>query len=144
MSNYAADLEELAARLKAISLRAPRNLISPQDHIAPTAQSSEFQRAQQLIAERRKRDDVFSGYDVFGEPSWDILLDLFVMGEVGHKVSVSSAVIASCAPATTGLRHLSIMVEAGLIERVPDSLDKRRCFVRLTVTGMELVRRALS
>lgn len=140
-----ADLDQIAARLRAISARLPPSFSVPSELTQPSKEPTALvRRAHDLLIERRKRDRIFEKYDLFGEPSWDILLDLFVMDEAQREVSVSSAVIASSAPSTTGLRHLAKMVELGLIERVSDPRDKRRFNVRLTSTGMDLVRRALS
>lgn len=96
--------------------------------------------AEQLFRERRKRDNFFDA-DHFGEPQWDLLLDLFVAGKRGRQVSVSSACIAASVPPTTALRHIVILTEHGHIERVPDPYDSRRVNLRLcaeTTNKMEL------
>ena len=87
--------------------------------------------AEQLFRERRKREKFFEA-DHFGEPQWDLLLDLFVAGKRGLQVSVSSACIAASVPPTTALRHIVILTEHGYIERVPDPNDSRRVNLRLS------------
>jgi len=58
--------------------------------------------AKRLYAARRKRNHAFAGYDLFGEPCWDILLDLFIAGEERNLIGVSSACIAACWSSSSG------------------------------------------
>lgn len=87
--------------------------------------------AKAMLRMRRQRETLF-GKDIFADPSWDILLDLFVSELDGIRVTISSACIAASAPQTTGLRHLKILECRGLVRRVDDELDKRRAYVVLT------------
>jgi len=79
--------------------------------------------------------------EIFGEPAWDILLDLYAAHLEGKAVSISSACIASAVPTTTALRWLSRLVECGLIERSLDASDARRAHVRMTEDGLQAVTR---
>lgn len=88
-------------------------------------------KARMLLAIRRLRDQLFP-QQLLGEPSWNILLDLYVADIEDRPISVSSACLASAAPATTGLRHLDFLVEQGLVVREADKTDKRRIFVKLS------------
>lgn len=88
------------------------------------------QIARGIYAKRRRRDSWFGA--VFGEPAWDILLDLFAAEAEGMQVSVSSACIAASVPATTGLRWLKTMEEEGLIVRKRPDNNKRLVLVELT------------
>lgn len=88
-------------------------------------------RAQKILASRRARLS-FLPREVFGEPAWDMLLDLFISSHEDRPISVSSACIASGVPATTALRWLSMMEEHGLIERTSDHADRRRVYVAIT------------
>jgi hypothetical protein len=91
--------------------------------------------ARKAYALRRKRTAIFGNPDLFGEPAWDILLDLFIAHGEGKPVSVSSACIGSAAPATTGLRWLGVLADEGLVVRENDPEDHRRVLVRLTPAG---------
>lgn len=86
--------------------------------------------------DRRLRKENFPG-TVFGEPAWDILLDLFANGLQGKFVSITSACIAADVPATTGLRWVSILEKEGLVRKTPDANDRRRSWVGLTQLGFE-------
>jgi hypothetical protein len=92
--------------------------------------------ARQAYALRRRRDDIFGRPGLFGEPAWDILLDLYIAHCEGKPVSVSSACIGSAAPPTTGLRWLGVLAHEGLIVRENDSADNRRVMVRLSDAGI--------
>lgn len=92
------------------------------------------QRADWLYKARRKRSKYF-GCDIFGEPGWDILLDLFSADCTGKTVSITSACIGSGVPSTTALRWIAALSDAGLLERCDDPSDRRRAFVRLSDQG---------
>lgn len=92
--------------------------------------------AREAYATRRRRCAIFSNDELFGEPAWDILLDLYVAHAENKPVSVSSACIGSAAPPTTGLRWLGVLAEQGLILRQHDPEDQRRVLVKLTAKGL--------
>ncbi|MDP9056066.1 MAG: hypothetical protein M3N34_01850 [Pseudomonadota bacterium] len=87
-----------------------------------------------IYEDRRRRVKLF-GADLFGEPAWDILLDLFIATATGKQISVSSACIGSAVPSTTGLRWLAVLETRGLIVRENDDRDARRSHVRLSKLG---------
>lgn len=70
--------------------------------------------------------------DLFGEPAWDLLLDLYIREKSGSRSSVTSACIGSRAPHTTALRHIDALRRSGWIKRIPDEGDKRRFWLALT------------
>lgn len=78
---------------------------------------------------RRKR---YLAADLFGEPGWDLLLDLFAARLQNRSISVSSACIAADVPSTTGLRWLGVLEQSGLIERIENDADQRVTWVKLT------------
>lgn len=90
--------------------------------------------ARELYSLRRRRDSLFDN-TLFGEPSWDIMLDLYEADLMGKPISVTSACIAAAVPQTTALRWLNILIDRGHVERYPDPRDARRSFLRLTSTA---------
>ncbi|MFT4027674.1 MAG: MarR family winged helix-turn-helix transcriptional regulator [Novosphingobium sp.] len=73
---------------------------------------------------------------LFGEPAWDLLLDLYIREKSGSRSSVTSACIGSRSPHTTALRHISALCRAKWIDRIPDDADKRRFWLALTPGAM--------
>ena len=106
--------------------------------IPPTREAPALTLARMLYAERRRRDRTLPA-ELFGEPSWDILLDLFVARSEGRRVPTTSACIGAHVPPTTALRWLRLLEGHGLLEREEDERDGRRTFVRLSTKGMDLV-----
>ncbi len=84
----------------------------------------------EIIRMRRLREKFFPA-ELFSDPAWDMLLDLMAARLDRRPVSVSSLCIASAVPATTALRWIKTMTEAGLFERCADPHDGRRVFIAL-------------
>ena len=112
--------------------------VEPAGVQAPAREPATLALARMIYAERRRRDRTFPA-DIFGEPSWDILLDLFVARGEGRRVPTTSACIGAHVPPTTALRWLRLLEGHGLVEREEDERDGRRTFVRLSTKGMDLV-----
>ncbi|MGY6551805.1 MAG: MarR family transcriptional regulator [Erythrobacter sp.] len=93
---------------------------------------------------RRQRATIFGCAELFGEPAWDILLDLYIAHAEGKAVSVSSACIGSASPPTTGLRWLGVLSDEGLITRQNDASDHRRVMISLTDRGIAAMERFLT
>jgi hypothetical protein len=87
-------------------------------------------QARRLYHQRRRRERFFPS-ELFGEPGWDLLLDLYVARAEGRSVSTSSACIGAAVPQTTGLRWLTILEEMGLLLRTPSAGDERMRMVTL-------------
>ena len=96
---------------------------------------------QQARSEYQARRDRLTNMpnELFGEPGWDILLDLFIEQAEGRVTPVTSASIASCAPATTALRYLSLLESIRYIEEKQKHKDKRVRLIGLSKLGHESV-----
>jgi DNA-binding transcriptional ArsR family regulator len=90
--------------------------------------------ARRIYAERALRSRIFDSR-LFGEPAWDMLLDLYVNWSEGRKVCITSACIGSQVPHTTALRWIGILEEMELVERRREHNDKRVTYVELTDFG---------
>jgi hypothetical protein len=127
-------------RDKPISFRpAPVEIFAP---LAPAAQQENGPKAstiRELIKLRRLRDQYFES-DLFADPGWDILLDLFAAKLEGKSVSVSSLCIAAAVPPTTALRWITTMTEHGTLVRRQDPNDARRVFIELSAESEERLR----
>jgi DNA-binding MarR family transcriptional regulator len=98
------------------------------DYDGPTVSSRDVR---QVIRQRRLRDELFDS-ELFADPAWDMLLDLYAARLDRSRVSVSSLCIAAAVPATTALRWIKTLTETGLFERRADQHDARRIFVQLS------------
>lgn len=94
----------------------------------------------QIIAQRQARAKFFPA-DLFADPAWDMLLDLTAARAEHRRVSVTSLCIASGVPATTALRWIRQMTDAGLLERVEDAGDRRRAFIALSDAAADAMAR---
>ncbi len=88
-------------------------------------------RAAQDYGNRRARRRFFPA-ELFGEPAWDLLLDLFQARLEGKRISVTSACIGADVPLTTALRWIGVLEAEGLVERSRNLNDHRSTWVALT------------
>ncbi|HEX8528064.1 hypothetical protein [Allosphingosinicella sp.] len=90
--------------------------------------------ARRLWACRQIRDRVF-GRELFPNPAWNILLDLFIAGEDGRNVTIKSACSAACVPQSTALRHIAHLIEVRLAIRHQHPSDARSAYLKLSERG---------
>ena len=124
------------ARVTAALARLQADTVSPPPPIDATV-------ARAAIRARRARERFFPP-DIFGEPAWDMLLDLAVAAAAGQETSVSSLCIAAAVPNTTALRWIRNLCDAGLFERRDDPRDARRAFIDLSPAAHDAMARYLA
>lgn len=83
-----------------------------------------------VVAVRKLRTKFFDS-SIFGEPGWDMLLDLKLAEHTGRRISVSSLAVASGVPPTTALRWIGVLEKRGLIQRTNDDEDRRKVHLTL-------------
>ena len=137
-----ADFPRIAEALTSIEAR----VVALQQQTTPTVatQTTPLQRAKEYYRKRRSRERIFERSDLFADPAWDILIDLFIAYEEGQGISISSACIASAVPTTTALRWLKLLEEEGHILRNNDPSDARRINLYLSETTANKVRQFFS
>lgn len=84
-----------------------------------------------IIRARRMRDQFFQA-ELFADPAFDMLLDLYAARLEGNRVAVSSLCIAAAVPATTALRWIKALTDKGLFVRKADPQDGRRVYIGLS------------
>jgi len=99
--------------------------------------------AAKILKGQRGRAKYFED-DIFGDPAWHMLLDLFVHTVRHTRVSVTSLCIAADVPPTTALRWTTVLEKRELILRTPFEEDKRSYSIDLTDKGLKLMRRCLT
>ena len=105
----------------------------------PTNDESVAQKVRSIQRARTNRSRLFDP-ELFADPAWDILLDLFASSLEQRRVSVSGLCAASGVPATTALRWMATLEAHELILRLKDPLDARRVFVMLSGKGSSIMR----
>lgn len=116
----------------------PGGMIDLRDGRAAERPSNDSMRAaavanaRRTLHRRRLRRRLLGAGQLFGEPAWDALVDLFIHECEGKAVSTSSLCIASGLRMSSALRLLRRLSDARFIVREPDPHDGRRIFIRLT------------
>jgi DNA-binding MarR family transcriptional regulator len=87
-------------------------------------------------AARRK----FFDSDLFADPAWDMLLELYALECEGRRISVSKLSVAAGVPCTTTLRWIDKLESESLVIRAADPLDARRMWIGLSDVGFERMR----
>lgn len=88
-------------------------------------------RARDILRVRRRREALF-GSGLFGEPAWDMLLELYATELGGRCARASDLCRVSGVPSSTALRWIKMLEDHGWITRLPDQRDARRSFLSLT------------
>ena len=109
-------------------------IVSKHDgHAALCCEPALLELARQQYAERRRRGAIFGRQDIFGEPAWDALLDLYVAMAEGRSVTVTRACVGAAVSTSTALRWLNILEAANLVVRDQEGDGPAR--VRLSEQG---------
>jgi DNA-binding MarR family transcriptional regulator len=96
-----------------------------------------------LLKARRRREAIF-GEDLFADPAWDILLDMYASQLSQRRTSVTDLCHAAAVPQTTALRWISKLERDGWLRREADPFDARRSRLELTEKGISAMERMFS
>ncbi len=136
------DYERLAAaldRVRAVAARGRGEIVAPVP--AGPEEPDDVDRARVLLAQRRARDAAAGALaDMFGEPGWDILLNLFVAFEEGRAMDAATIAIAIGLRPAVLTRWLAVLTERGLIRSVAPQPGSA---MTLTIEGTALVLRCV-
>jgi len=91
----------------------------------------------EMLREMRRVRSKYLPEELFSDPCWDVLLDLYEARLSSTQVSVTALGATSGVPMATALRRIGELQQHGLVERVGDSEDKRRSIVSLTRQGLQ-------
>lgn len=126
-------LKELRSEIDDILSRAPVDERAALGRLVNPAPIDRIETAVRLYSHRRRRQSFFNDYPgIFGEPAWDILLDLYAARRDRRFVTVSSASLGACTPTTTGLRWIAELQRLGLVLSRQHPGDGRARVVMLT------------
>lgn len=93
---------------------------------------------QSLLLARRARDELL-GEDLFSDPAWDLLLELYVAKLGRRAMTMQDLAIAIGIPPSTAARWLSALDERGLIMSSGGALGQAR--IELSAEGRSKLER---
>jgi DNA-binding MarR family transcriptional regulator len=134
------EVGRIASTLARLSTATPAPAGQIQKPVAENLPDIPVETVRSVIRARRQRSQFFAE-QLFADPAWDMLLDLFQAEIAQLRVPVSSLCIAAAVPATTALRWLKSMTDRRLFVRRPDPHDGRRVFVELSPEASTAMRR---
>jgi len=126
-------LREMAQMFDA-NVNEPEDIASVQPRLQEADSPRLSRLARMVLKARAKRTD-FLPSDVFGEPGWNMLLELFTAREQEQRIAMTSLCIASLAPTTTALRWIDKLVASDLVVLKPSTSDGRVIYVELSRDG---------
>jgi DNA-binding MarR family transcriptional regulator len=115
----------------------------PALHSVEPSQKILLAEARRLARRRHTRTKFLPEY-VFGEPVWDVLIDLYIAEGIERRISVSSACLAAGVPPTTALRYITMMTVKGIIVRTPSLTDERIVYLSLSAETRTSINRYLA
>jgi predicted transcriptional regulator len=99
--------------------------------------------AKRVYRSRRERERYLPA-NLFFDPAWDMLLDLFIASCQSKQLATKGLCLAAGVPPTTAIRYIDALVKAGLVARLDDPRDARRTLVVLTEEGRQAMARYLA
>lgn len=123
--------------IQEIRLTCGCDAIEQLENLPPERETLALQAAERAYRNRRSRKDFIGTADLFGEPAWDLLLDLFIRQTKAEQVTVKTAFMHSDASLKTVVRLLKVMEHSGLIAVTIDPDDDTRQLINLNPTGYE-------
>jgi DNA-binding MarR family transcriptional regulator len=134
-----ADRAKLEPSSRAALIMAHVERLATEAGAADHAGNCSPQFVRKVLAARAARQQFFNP-DLFADPAWDILLELYALRCEQHRTSVSKLCIAAAVPTTTALRWIEKLQSEGLLEREADKNDGRRVWVEITDQGFDSVK----
>lgn len=125
---------------KAVSASGPRIAVSKQA-LAPGAAGSDAASkalACALRSQRQLRRHHFDK-DLFGEPAWDMLLELYCRSEEGIGIPIGTVIKAAGVPHATAVRWMRVLESRAMVR----STNAQAPLVRLTTSGRHRMQRYL-
>lgn len=119
------------ARLSTVPAAPEAELRKPSEEHVPDI---EVETVRSVIRARRLRGRYFPE-DLFADPAWDMLLELYAASLTERRMTVSRLAERSGVPLTTALRWIATLEQEELIDREADRFDRRRMFLSLTDKG---------
>lgn len=137
VKKLAGKIDAAQAILEEIRLESGCDAFGPPRKPGADREAIALEAAIHALTDRRSRSDHFANPNFFGEPAWDILLDLYIHQVRNEAVTVRSTIIGSGASSQTAIRWLNILEAEDLVKSEQDPGDANRVLLRLTAEGYE-------
>lgn len=124
-------LRLLPWRNQSLILPAPLGAVNdrPQPHVSANRPANDSDAAllgdiaRKASADRSRRAEIVGTTELFGEPAWDILLQLFIAACEGRRLSIAAACSGAGVPESTALRWIAILESRDVVVREGDPRD---------------------
>ncbi len=87
-----------------------------------------------ILIARRGREAVF-GPNLFSEPAWDALLELYAAKLGRRRISLNDVARALDIPESTMARWIDVLTERHLVQTESDTIEPSRLWLSLTAEG---------
>lgn len=135
IKKLAEQLDAAQALLDEIRITSGCRAFSPIATSAPRRMETAIETATRARDERRIRRDFIGSDELFGEPAWDLLLDLFIRQTNDEDNSIMSARINADTPTSTIMRWLDVLESTGLAQSHTDPANLEHRLIQLTSAG---------
>lgn len=97
-------------------------------------------RVIQGIIKSHELRERFVDANLLSDATWNILLELTAAKLEGKSVPINNACIAAKVSPTTGLRHIKVLLDSGLVRQWKDPHDRRRTLLELEDHALAVMR----
>lgn len=104
-----------------------------------TQKSSVLKSVRRHYDRRKNRDGIFNLPELFGEPAWDMLLELYIAAEEGRQTTATHLCMASGVPVATARRWLAILESHGFLEHVNTHEDAQHDEIVISAHARERI-----
>ena len=104
---------------------------------------SAYQIAKKLSGARETRQLELTVANIFNDPFWDILVDLYIGKNEAREMSFKNYPISSSSRPSTAARYLKILESEGLINQHRDETDSGKTYIDLTNKGQSAIEKSL-
>lgn len=137
LKRLAEQLDAAQRILHEIRITSGCEMLGPEQAARENRIETAIVAARRAVSECQRRTRFLGSSEMFGEPAWDILLDLFIRQTESDQITATSASAAAGASPRTAARWLAVLEQNELILTEPDPEDSRRQLVRFTPAGYE-------
>lgn len=96
-----------------------------------------------ILAGRRGREAAI-GRELFSDPAWDILLELYAARLGKRRMSARELARSIGIPESTIARWINVLCDRGLVTAMTERPERDRASIELSVQGLDVMQRLVS